>query len=282
MTRAPQPLPGLPDGLPALERLFDRHGLPPTGRKLVLDALRGDPVRRVRGGRGNVVVRYASRKMRCVVQAESRNVELAFVQRCESEPGVVFYLCQPATLSVHIVDTRGRRRRIQHVPDYLVLDGDGFAFVECKSADELARDAARPHPRFVRDGDRWRWPDAEEAAAELGLKYRVFSSEDVNPIWVRNLRFLSDFAEVPEPPVDELQALVDRVGCARSLRLAELVPSSGVSTETLWWCVAHRRVWCDLDRDRVFELDQAWVHDSESRMLAHRRLRRRLFRNRPG
>ena len=241
------------------------------------------PVRRVGGGRGNVVVRYASRKMRCVVQAESRNVELAFVQRCESDPDVVFYLCQPATLSVSVVDKRGRRRRrIQHVPDYLVLDGDGFAFVECKCADDLARDAARPHPRFVRDADRWRWPAAGEAAAELGLKYRVFSSEDVNPIWVRNVRFCSDFAAVPQPPVDELQALVDRVGRARSLRLAELLASTGVSTETVWWAVAHRRVWCDLDRDRVFDCDQAWVHDSESRMLTHRRLRRRLFRNRPG
>lgn len=41
--------------------------------------------------------------------------------------------------------------------------------------------------------------------------------------------------------------------------------------------VVHRAspcVWCDLERDRVFELDQGWVHDSESRMLAHRRLRR--------
>ena len=267
------PLPGLPGGLPALERFFERHGLPPRGRKVVLDILRGDPVRRVGSGRGNVVVRYPSRKMGRVVQAESRNVELAFVLRCESDPSVVFYLCQPATLAVYVVDTRGRRRRIHHVPDYLVLDADGFAFVECKSADELARDAARPSPRFVRDGDRWRWPAAEEAAAELGLAYRVFSSGDVNPLWVRNLRFLSDFADVPEPPAVEVQTLVDCLGRARSLRLAELLASSGVSMETLWWCVAHRRVWCDLERERVFELDQAWGHDSELRMLAHHRLR---------
>ena len=105
------------------------------------------------------------------------------------------------------------------------------------------------------------------------MAYRIFSSEDVNPLWVRNLRFLSDFADVPEPPAVEIQTLVDCLGRARSLRLAELLASSGVSTETLWWCVAHRRVWCDLERDRVFELDQTWVHDSESRMLAHRRLR---------
>ena len=268
-----EPLPGLPGGLPALERLFDRHGLPPTGRKLVLDALQGDPVRRVGGGRGNVAVRYPSRKMGVVIQAESRNVELAFVHRCESDPAVDFYLCQPATLSVYVIDTRGRRPRVQHVPDYLVLDGDGFAFVECKSIDELARDADRPSPRFVRDGDRWRWPAAEEAAAELGLAYRIFSSEDVNPIWIRNLRFLSDFAEVPKPSPDELQTLVDSLARARSLRLTELSASPGLSTETVWWAVAHRRVWCDLERDRVFEPDHAWVHDSESRMLAHRRLR---------
>lgn len=32
-------------------------------------------------------------------------------------------------------------------------------------------------------------------------------------------------------------------------------------------------MWCGLERTRLFELDLAWVHDPESRMLAHRRLR---------
>lgn len=258
-----------------LDRAFDRFGVPESGRCLVLAALAGDPVRRVGGGRGNVVVRYASRKMGCVVQAESRNVELAFVQCCESDPGVVFYLCQPATLAVYVVDTRGHRRRIHHVPDYLALDGDGFAFIECKSADELVRDGARPSPRFVRDGECWRWPAAEEAAAGFGLAYRVFSSEDVNPIWVRNQRFLSDFVGLPEPPEREVDAALSRLSCARSLRLAELLALPEVSVETVWWLIVYSRVRCDLERDRVFEPDQAWVHDSESRMIAHRSLRPR-------
>ena len=83
------PLPGLPGGAPELEGHFERHGLSPSARALVLEILQGDPVRRVGGGRGNSALRYASRKMDCVIQAESRTVEGAFFQQCEFDPDVV-------------------------------------------------------------------------------------------------------------------------------------------------------------------------------------------------
>ena len=54
-----------------LTRYFDQHRVPDKGRQLVQQVLHGDPVRRVGGGRRNVVVRYASRKMGRVIQAES-------------------------------------------------------------------------------------------------------------------------------------------------------------------------------------------------------------------
>ena len=268
------PLPGLPGGVSELAGHFERHGLSPSARASVLDMVQGDPVRRVGGGRGNAVLRYASRKMGVVVQAESRTVEGAFVQRCEFDPEVVLYLCQPTTLTVRIVDARGRKRSMHTVVDFLVLNKDGFFLVECKSADEIGRDSERPHPRFICEDRRWRWPAAEEAAQALGLGFILFTSEEVNSIFLRNLRFLADYLHISVPPDrHQSERIVECVRQARSVRLGVLLASPDFSPDVVWWLVAHGRLWCDLERERVFEPDEAWVHDSEARMLAYRRLR---------
>ena len=274
MSASAAPLPGLPGGVSELEGLFERHGLSPSARASVLEMVQGDPVRRVGGGRSNAVLRYASRKMRRVIQAESRTVEGAFVQRCEFDPEVVLYLCQPRTLTVRIVDARGRKRWMHTVVDFLVLNKDGFFLVECKSADELRRDSERPHPRFVCEEGCWRWPAAEEAAQALGLGFILFTSEDVNPIFLRNLRFLADYLHVSVPPDrDQSERIVECVRHARSVGLGVLLASPDFSPDVVWWLVAHCHLWCDLERERVFEPDEAWVHDSEARVLASRYLR---------
>ena len=136
-----------------LTRYFDQHRVPDKGRQLVQQVLHGDPVRRVGGGRRNVVVRYASRKMGRVIQAESRNVELVFLEQCEHDPNVLFFLCQPTFLSVRITDAKKRIRPIRTVPDYFVLHKEeGFYFVECKPY----RDVAADH--------RGRWPVPDPSA----------------------------------------------------------------------------------------------------------------------
>ena len=89
-----RPLPGLPGGLRELNEHFRRHGIPRMTRRLILKAFEG-PVRRAGGGHDNVVVRFASRKMGVVIQAESRTVEFAFVYLCEHSSPVICYLCQP-------------------------------------------------------------------------------------------------------------------------------------------------------------------------------------------
>ena len=271
---APLPLPGLPGGLAELERHFDKHRLSPRARQVVQEIVQGDPVRRVGGGRKNSVVRYASRKLGCVVQAESRTVEGAFVQHCEFTPHVVLYLCQPWTLTVRIVDTRGRRVPIHTVVDFLLLDSRGFRFVECKSLTELRRRSECQYPRFVNRDGRWHWPAAEEAARALGLDFELFTSEDVNPIWLRNMKFLADYMSVPAPcDAKQHEEIRSRVSRAGSTRVCELLASPEASPAAIWWLVAHNHIWCDLKRERLFEPDQAWAHCSESRMLAHRHSR---------
>ena len=244
--------------------------MPEIGRRLVLDIVDGEPVRRVGGGRRSVVVRYASRKMGRVIQAESRNVELVFLEQCEHDPQVVLFFCQPARLRVHITDSKRRRRPIRTIPDYLVLhEEDGFYFVECKARSELEKS-----DRFVRKGSGWSWPAAEEAAAQLGLGYRVFTPDAADRLWVRNLRYFSDFVGADCPDPQQAAEVADRVRAVRSIRIHELLVDMDADPEIVWWLLANGRIAADLERELCFNLDTSWVHASHDLMLAARHLPR--------
>ncbi len=253
-----------------LTRAFDQHHVPDKGRQLVQQVLHGDPVRRVGGGGGNVVVRYASRKMRRVIQAESRNIELVFLEQCEHDPNVLFFLCQPTHLSVRITDAKGRPRRIRTVPDYLVLrEEEGFYFVECKPLSVLEKSAAASG-RFVREGSGWSWPAAAEAAAEFGLGYRVVTSEIADLFWVRNVHYFRDFVDAACPDSERAQAVADRVAAARSICVHELLADTDADPDIVWWLLANGRIAADLQRELCFDLDTSWVHASYELMLAAR------------
>ena len=266
-----RPLPGLPGGLRELNWYFRRHGIPRVTRRLILKAFQG-PVRRVGGGSHNVVVRFASRKMGVVIQAESRTVEFAFVYLCEHSPKVTLYLCQPCEIHVKTVDAAGRENRKRYTPDYLVLDDAGFHLVECKTLEELTDHAAKDHLRFVHEDGEWRWPAAQDAARELGLGFRVVHSEDVNPLWVRNVQFLSDFVDVEPPYPDENARVLRYVGENQGVMSDDLIRFAEAHPETVWFLLANGELHTDLENDRIWEVNGARVFDCEARMLAARHL----------
>ena len=154
-----------------------------------------------------------------------------------------------------------------------MLDHAGFTLVECKTADDLRRDAEKPHPRFERVDSGWRWPAACDAASALGLHHKVFSSEEIDPVWLRNVSFLSDFTAAPCPGEEAARPILAALREAGSALVVRLLALPGICADVFWGLVAHRRIWCDIDRERVFEVDTAWVHVSAERMLAQRHLR---------
>lgn len=254
----------------ALQAHFERQGVTEEGRDLVLRAFEA-PVRRVGGGGNNVVVRYASRKMGVAVQCESRNVELAFVELCEFDPEVQFYVCQPGKLWVSRENVRERMKGNWVTLDYLVVSRDGICLVECKPPSALRKDAASANPRFVRDDAAgWRWPAAEAAAAELGLGFRVFSSEEINPTWHRNMRFLADFLETDCPDTELARVVQKKVSEAGSMRIDEVLALPDMKAEVLWWLIAQDAVWADLEFELLRDGEMSSVHGTEPRMIANR------------
>ena len=109
--------------------------------------------------------------------------------------------------------------------------------------------------------------------ADLGLGVWVYSSEDINPVWLRNVDWLSDYvgAECPDRAVCD--QLLERVRKARSMRVSTLLELLGDRTEVLWWLVANNHIAADLEHELLHDRDWAWVHDSPERAIAWRTAR---------
>ena len=256
----------LKGGRVELEKRFDAHSVPRNGRTLIVEALGGDPVKRVVASRYSPAFRIASRKCGVTVQAAS-SLEALYAYRCEHSDDVLLYVCKPFTVKVPKVDSLGRRRRDRYTPDYLVLENDGgFVAVDCKTREALEEDAQKPNPSYAREGTEWVAPAAREVFARLGIEHRVVTREDVNHVWLRNVRYLS--GHVDAPPPDGVDCAERAVREARSSQLVDLRELDGVTEPALMWLVANRRIYCDLDRERLFDCDEVWLHESEEVAIA--------------
>ena len=269
LARSDMSLPGLQGGLPQLEALLDRRNMPEPGRAFVRDAFTTDPKRRVGGGSRNTRVRFTSRKMGCVIQCESRTLEGAFARLCEHDPKILLYLCQPIVVQIRTRPSEGSARTSHVTLDYLVYHEDhGWMLVECKPQSELEK-----RDRFVRDGDSWRYPALERAVADLGLKVWVYSSEEINSVWLRNVGWLADYVGTDCPARALCDQLLERVRKARSIRVSTLLELLGDRTDALWWLVANNHLAADLEGELLHDRDWAWVHDSPERAIAWRTAR---------
>ena len=123
------------------------------------------------------LVAHVSSKMCEVVTCESATVEYLFALQQDHDPDVLGYFSQPCELEL-CYQGRSRVQRDLSAPDFLVLTPSFVGFYECKSRQWLEREARRCSKRWCWDEERgWHSPPGEEAAARLGLGYRVWTPE---------------------------------------------------------------------------------------------------------
>ncbi len=270
----PEDFPGPFEGpwdLPDFLDYFERIGLPEAGQRIVLEAFSTEPTRRVGGGGSNVAGQFQSAKMLCSIQFESRGPELSFVYRCEYLSEVHLYLCQPHVVGVESRDSRGRVSIRDHHLDFIALRLDHVACVECKGASELNNDQKRKYPKFQQDADgTWRHPAAEKALEGTGIRHEMFTSSDVNPTWMRNVRWFRDFVGAPRPDASILDPAVNVLREAGSVRLRDLIAVPGTTREGIWWAIANRELWGDWEGSLLFEPDLAWLHANRTAFLTHK------------
>ena len=133
-----------------LHQLYQKLNLSKQAQQ-VIDGIRSSPpIRRVRSAAGNVSVRYPSRKMGIIIQAESHRNELAGIYEKEYDSGTLEYYDQPSRIKLMYEAKNGRRVGIWHTPDYFVIRSDSIGWEEWKTEAELPRLAEQMPHRYVK------------------------------------------------------------------------------------------------------------------------------------
>jgi len=139
----------------------------------LLETIRSSPPARTPGARrGNMPVWYPSKKMQCIIKAESTKVEFAFLLQAEHDDDILEIWDQPPSIPLEYRDRRNRIQRPNHTADYFVFRARTCGWIECKPTAELIKQATTRPNRYQLDGKgHWRCPPGEVYAQQYGLTY---------------------------------------------------------------------------------------------------------------
>jgi putative transposase len=207
------------------------------------------PARRVQNRAGNLISFYPSLKMGHTVQAESGTVELPAIYVYEHDPEVLEFWDQPPSFLLRYRTSTGKPVGVSHTPDFFVIRKQEAGWEEWNPEAKLAKLSREKPNRYVRlDDGRWRCPPGEEYAAAFGLFYRLRSSEELNPLLVRNLVFLGDYLrDVPPVPEEVATRVLALVAAFPGRSLAELRKrvSDGATSDQVFALIATGRLYAD-------------------------------------
>ena len=265
-----------------LSLLCQRLGLSSQAQAVLEHIRTSPPARRVGSGGKNVPVRYPSRKMGMIIQAESRTVEFAGVYMMEHDPLVLEFWDQPnppITLHYPVKQKNGRTRNIGvlHTPDYFVirkkpLEHDTYkielGWEEWKTEEALRQFESEESHRYVRDEQgQWCCPPGEAVAAPLGFYYRVRSSAEIHGIFQRNLRFLSYYLRENSSQFSEIaqEEVLAHVKSEPGMRLSTLLDRIQVATsDDLYTLLAQDALYVDLYASPLAEPERVHLFIDET------------------
>src|SRR6266487_1143019 len=245
------------DGV-ALPAYFRRLGYERSTRNLLIHIRNSPPSRTPGARRGNMPVWYPSKKMQCIIKAESAKVEFAFLLQAEHDNDVLEVWDQPPSIPLEYQDKHNRWQRPMHTADYFVFGQEECGWIECKPTEELLKQEKTRPNRFVRDEQgNWRCPPGEAFAAKHGLTYRVYASDQVNWAAQDNWLFLEDYyqdldrLQIAETDVD---ALSQRVREQPGILLSDLrLKTEGMNTDVVNIAIARHELYVDLATHRLSE-----------------------------
>ncbi len=229
-----------------------------------LSIMRERPVRRVFGGCSNVNVRFASSKMKCVIQAESRTVEYLFVLACEMDDEIIEYWDQPLRIKLSYLDLSGRKRGNLHTPDFCIITKDQVYLVECKSESQLIKLSQKNPEKFCKDEEgQWISPAGKAAAKEYGFDYKVYTPKSFSSVFARNCEFLIDYvsSDIPDELQETTQKVKSLVESEKILNLKKLL-SLVNSPEAVYYAIAKKLITFDWFNDLVVRPEISSVYDS--------------------
>lgn len=251
---------------------FRRLAITERAQAAIRQVRSSDPARRVGGGRRNVTGRYPSKKMGVTIQFESHRVELPVIYELEHDADVLEYYDQPPSIKLDYESAHGKRLGVLHTADYFVLRKEGAGWIECKVDDELTRLSER-NPNRYRLQDRWRCPPGEAYATDLGLKYLVRASSEIDWTFQANIQFLEDYLrDGGGVPAATAEHVIARAACQPGISLDELFSGAGGSwtRDDVYSLIAGDRIYVDLTAARLSQPDKVTVFPTAAAAELHR------------
>lgn len=260
------------------EQLLDRLGLPISGRRLVIDAAKYAPVRKVSSkGGGNVITPYQSLKMQRTVNTESRHFEFPAAVSHEYDPEVLEYYPQPCRLRFEVIDADGEIHQIDHTPDFLVIGERAVILEERKPWSKLEGLARRQPWRYQLGPDGyWYAPLIEKWLADHGICYRIRTERDVPQRRIENILMLEDFLHPSAPPcpIDIGQRVHEALAEDAVLYLAELYEKCDCRPDDVFKLIADGLLVSDIDVEPLQDRHRCRVfRDTAVRAFEHARQR---------
>ena len=189
------------------------------------------PVRRVGIKEKGVTGRFFSFKLNRIVWCESL-LEMDFCYLLEFERDVVEYEEQPETFVLN---------RSRYTPDFKVVYADGAVeFVEVK-----------PSCKVLRYREKFRL--IENYLREKGFRFRVWTEEDVNPVYLDNLKFLYRYIQQPSGYgiyAERVLSTIKRAGKARIEDVIAVFPEKERAKvlPVIWYMITRNILLADLNK----------------------------------
>jgi transposase InsO family protein len=249
----------------ALDELFDRLSIPPEARKRIRWIRENAPIRAVGGGTNNTPCRFSSQKMGFVLEAEAFNTEYAAFEEYENDVSTLEFYPQPCKLRIVYTNANEKLVHPDITPDIFRVCGDYFAFVECKTEEELLKLAQdQPNRYVVAENGQWRSPPAEEAAKKLGCRFIVRSSSENNWAALENHEFFCDYLAVDPNDLkiatNALQIVEKRLSESSWLTVNDLIfGPDAVDSDSLYGLIVTKKVYFDFLGNRISNPEQALI-----------------------
>lgn len=247
-------------GVEEFNEWCDEMRLSEQARVIINKIRSSEPSRRVGGGSKNFIGIYPSGKMGLGIQFESRTAEFSAIYLMEHNPDVLEYYDQPNQIKLNYESLKGKVVGVNSTPDFFVISRGSAGWVEWKTENDLNVLAQKSPNRYVRENDGWRCPPGEDFAGKFGLTFSLLSSQSINRVLERNLRFLEDYYRTSLVVPDEsFQKIRDMVDSEFGVTLDRLIFESGVPSDYIFMLIVNEAIYVDISKSLLAEPENARV-----------------------
>jgi hypothetical protein len=251
----------------ALVEYYQRQNISYEAQRIINHIRTSDPSRRTSSGMFNVACRYPSKKMKCTIQAESHNNELAAVYEWDHDINTHEFYDQPPKIKLSYQKGDAKKVTILHTPDYFIMADDYTGWIECKTEENLIELSLTQPERYRKDEQgHWRCPPGEAYAAQFGLQYSLRSSIVNDWVLLRNLVFLSDYmdADCPAPTESELKIALDLFKDKPWMNLIDLVRADDkLPADAIYKMIVDGHLYFPIRSNPISELEYAVIYRDE-------------------